>query len=255
MQEKIEELLHRRTDLSTFLVHLTRGSDTESAKDNLLSILEAQQIDARSPLGMAQQLDSLLHGTSATQRVVCFSETPLEHTWMMVKDIEKRQQAFAPYGLVFTKTTCRRAACNPVWYLDITTGHDWLTEPIRRLVKAAMEESETQLGEMDVETLASQDILQISPFIEQMGKPRDIRKEFWWEREWRHVGDFRFTPRKVVAVLAPEADHFSLKDEISGMDSRWARRDVPVLDPAWGLERMIATLAGIDADDAAPWPE
>ena len=50
----IESLLHRRTDLSTFLVHFTRDTPTPSAaaRDNLLSILGSQRLEARNTYGM-----------------------------------------------------------------------------------------------------------------------------------------------------------------------------------------------------------
>lgn len=64
---KIEDLLHRRTDLSTFLVHLTRDGDA-SARDNLISILEAGLIEARTPLGPARHLEEHLSGTIASKR-------------------------------------------------------------------------------------------------------------------------------------------------------------------------------------------
>ena len=118
---KIEQLLQRRTDLSTFLVHLTRASPGASAGNNLLRIVEDLTIEARSPFGMARHLEKHLTGTGASQKAVCFTETPLEHTWMMVQDIEGRAVKMAPYGLVFPRSVARRKHCNPVWYLDIST--------------------------------------------------------------------------------------------------------------------------------------
>ena len=248
-------MLQRRTDLSTFLVHLTRDTKAYTARENLVSLMDMRTIRARTPLGMAKDLDKHLEGTVATQRVVCFSETPLEHTWMMVRDIEGRQQEFQPYGLVFSKTSCRRAGCNPVWYLDITAGHDWLTVPVADLVAQAKEASRNKSGGLEAERLAEQSIFRLTPFIEQIGNPSGIRKEFWWEREWRHSGDFIFGPRKVVAVLAPEDAHDELEGEIAELDDDWKRRRVPLIDPSWGLERMISALARIDPDEAGPWPE
>lgn len=254
MSEEIEALLHRRSDLSTFLVHLTRDTK-RPARNNLLGILSDHTIRARTALGMAQAYDSELKETPASQRVVCFTETPLEHTWMMVRDIEHRQQAFKPYGVVFNKSTCRRSGCNPVWYLDITWGHDWLTTPINDLVDQAVEQSKTKMGRVKAGRLAEQRIFKITPFLEQMGNPSGTRKEFWWEREWRKVGDFAFRPRKVVAVLAPEQEHDGMRQEIANLDADWKRRNVPLLDPSWGLQRMMSAMAGIDPDDAGPWPE
>lgn len=47
-------------------------------------------------------------------------------------------------------------------------------------------------------------LLRITPFIEQMGKPGLTRKEFWWEREWRHAGDLDLGLSDIVAVFVPE---------------------------------------------------
>lgn len=253
--DKIEDLLHRRTDLSTFLVHLTRDSEDDPARDNLLAMLEEQTIEARTPLGMAKHLDKHLLDGPASQRVVCFSETPLEHTWMMVRKIDLRQQHFKPYGLVFSKTTCRQRGCNPVWYLDQSLGtHNWLTKAVDDLVDRAREDSKVK-GTVQEDLLDEQSILRLTPFIETMGNSAGKRKEFWWEREWRHVGDFTFPcPRNVIAVLAPEEDHVDMEKDIAEISKPWERRRVPLLDPRWGLERMIAGLARVDDSDVGPWP-
>lgn len=58
-----------------------------------------------------------------------------------------------------------------------------------RLIREA-EIAATHPGEPgpDPVALADADILHVAPFIEQMGPTTaGGRKEFWWEREWRHV--------------------------------------------------------------------
>ncbi len=246
----IEELLHRRSDLSTFLVHLTRDG-VQSARDNLVSILRERMIEARTPMGMAADLDPILRGTTATQRVVCFTETPLEHTWMMVENIPGRSVCFSCYGLVFTKTTARRMGCNPVWYLDITPGHQWLTGPVQQLRAQAIEAARhSKTDGIEQVRLKQQPIFKLTPFLEQMGKPKVVRKEFWWEREWRHVDDFCFDSSHVVTILAPEEAHDTLDAELDALGRR-----VPVVDPRWGQERMIAALSGIDRQQIGPFPK
>lgn len=251
----IEELLHRRTDLSTFLVHLTRDTDDASARDNLLSIAEESVIEARTPFGPAAQLEEHLGGGSS-QKAVCFTETPLEHTWMLLEDIEKRAVRFRPYGLAITKTTARKAHCNPVWYSDISTrgGRDWPMVSVNRLVKDAVERC-TEDDMVDKDALASEPVFRLTPFIEQMGPTSNGgRKEFWWEREWRHVGNFTIPfPRRIVALLAPEDDHDQLCEDLQDRNEPWSRR--PLLDPSWGLERMIVQLAEIDPLQVGPFPD
>ena len=74
------------------------------------------------------------------------------------------------------------------------------------------------------------------------GSRISYRKEFWWEREWRHVGDFDLPTR--VILICPEDEHagFEKMAEKSGHPSR-------CVDPEWGLEQIIARLAGFTRDD------
>jgi hypothetical protein len=247
--ETIENLLHRRTDLSTFVVHFTRDTADSSASSNLLSILRSHRLEARSVYGMGRALAARFPEVEATQQTVCFTETPLEHAWMMCADIEGRGVRFNGYGLAFTKTFARRHSINPVWYIDQAPGHDWLTVPINELVEQA-EIAATPPGadQPDPAILAQAKILRITPFIEQMGPmTTGGRKEFWWEREWRHQGDMRFSVEDIVVVFAPVGEHENLRSTLEWSD------DCPAfVDASWGLERMIATLAHIG--DIGPFP-
>lgn len=254
---KIEQLLHRRTDLSTFLVHLTREGGNQSARNNLLSMAEGSVLEARSALGPAAHLETYLESSSATQKVVCFTETPLEHTWMMLQQINGRTIQFEPYGLAITKTTARKAHFNPVWYSDISTrgGRSWPMASVNQLVADAAKRWKSDDGTIDVDALRAEPILRLTPFFEQMGPMLNRRtKEFWWEREWRHVDDYVINfPERIVALFAPEADHGPLRQELRHRNKRWLRR--PILDPQWGLERMIAELAGVSPEEIGPFPQ
>lgn len=56
-------------------------------------------------------------------------------------------------------------------------------------------------------------IARIAPFIEHMGT-FVVQKEFWWEREWRKVGDLVFSPLDVVVAFAPEEDHVAFAKDL-----------------------------------------
>ncbi|MFB4273515.1 abortive infection system antitoxin AbiGi family protein [Nonomuraea sp. GTA35] len=207
--QPIDHILQRRTDLSTFIVHFTRDTST-SARDNILSILTSGQIRANASFGMAaEQLRNTPY--EATQRVACFTETPIEHAWAMSTPIAGRNVRLSQYGVAFTKDWARKSGVNPVWYLDITPDHDWLTNPLQQLIDQALEQLNlpfTQPGGLPP-------VLRLTPFIEQMGTGtrRDgttYRKEFAWEREWRHNGTFNFSLGNAVAIFAPENDHLAL---------------------------------------------
>jgi hypothetical protein len=62
-----------------------------------------------------------------------------------------------------------------------------------------------------------------------MGVWIETRKEFSWEREWRHRGNFTFSDLDVALVLCPE-------DEIEDFEDLGPYAAV---DPSWSLERII----------------
>ncbi|MFE0462776.1 abortive infection system antitoxin AbiGi family protein [Kitasatospora sp. NPDC058965] len=248
---EIENLLHRRTDLSAFIVHFTRAHKRKTASENLQSILRAGAIEARNVFGMADKLAKKYEAVVDTQRTVCFTETPLEHAWMMCEAIPGRAMSFNGYGLAFTRSFARRMGANPVWYIDITKGHDWLVNPVNNLV-ASVAEDLAQSSASEREEVAQQaDILRPTPFYEQMGNPSGTRKEFWWEREWRHVGDFEFDLSDLVVLFAPEADHDEIDEVLYDLKPKGRRPQL--VDATWGLERMIAAFARVS--EPGPFPE
>lgn len=102
-------------------------------------------------------------------------------------------------------------------------------------------------------------VARIAPFIEQMGKPCAVRKEFWWEREWRHVGNLRIPWQQLVAVFIPESDQeAAFQAELNEELGEETREQFPdtlrMLDPRWGLERMIACFAGVSPEHVGPFP-
>jgi hypothetical protein len=242
--QQIQDILHRRTDLSTFLVHLTRSHGDMTAKDRLLAIYEDSELIARSPMGWADTQDDPNDDTRQSQRVVCFSETPLEHSWALASPIEGRQVQLEGYGVALPKYRARQLGVNPVWYVDMTPGRDWEIAPsLNELRKEAIETGDFH----------RQPAARLFPFIEPMGVWRDSRREFWWEREWRHVGTVHF-PRWAAIFLCPEdeIEEFVPRTEREA-ERDWNRRKRRFVDPRWGLERIIAHLAGMSKEDVTPF--
>jgi hypothetical protein len=101
---RIEELLARRSDLSSFLVHLTRTSDGSSGRDRLRSIPSDDRISAFNPYCHGLQTlkgiadPALRDAVLESQRVVCFTETPMEHVKFHLEPIDGRRIQFEPYG-------------------------------------------------------------------------------------------------------------------------------------------------------------
>lgn len=241
---KIREMLDRRTDLSTFVVHLTKRT-TSSARENLRSILKGQTIRAVSAMGAAAgRLDPGTRDWNS-QRVVCFTESPLEqlHSFF-VQFEERRRHKFAPYGIAFTKLQARRAGVTPVWYTDTTWATNWRVNYVWNLIETAKTAGK----------FATSDIAQIAPFVETMGYAASGHKEFWWEREWRHLGNFSFGYEDIALGLCHEG-HI---DQFEKLMARIALRDpaaagVRFIDPRWGLEQIIGRLAGVLPGDLSPF--
>ena len=192
-----------RNDLSSFIAHFTRDGGVQgNARDNLVNILTTGCLMARSEQGMAKNRQF------PGQSVVCFTEMPPERYWTMVQATPGRRVHLKPYGVVFPKQWAREKGANPVWYIDATPGHHWLTNDIRQMINDAA------VGE------EASGILRLTPFFEPMGDWRATRgrvREFSWEREWRNVGDLGFALGDLISILAPADDHLHIKAAISKM--------------------------------------
>ncbi len=221
MSRDISELLNRRSDLSTFVVHLTKDTGGKRAHDNLVSILETRTIEARTPMGWKARLGA---ADTDCMRVACFSETPLQHTYTLFQDIASRSVHLSTYGLAFTRADARKRGVNPVWYVSMSWDQygEW---EIARALDTIRDVAATAPG-----GFASSPAARILPFCEQMGTwGQYSQKEFSWEREWRHLGDFHFAPSEVALVFCPES-------EIAEFE---AGGDYRAVDPSWSLEGMV----------------
>jgi Putative abortive phage resistance protein AbiGi, antitoxin len=245
---EIRSILHRRTDLSTFIVHLTRRRDANyGPQDALIDIARSGRLEARKPLGWAKAQDDPNDPAKQSQRVVCFSETPLEHINLMCGSIQGRSIAMEPYGIALTKLKARKLGINPVWYVDMTGGadsHDWTLARTLDWIR----DQAVEAARADDRNFHEYTVAKLFPFIEQMGTWRDRSpKEFWWEREWRHAGNLEL-PDIGVIWLCPER-------EIDDVAERVGRKLVPWLDPRWGLEEIIAHLAGFPSGEVSPFTQ
>src|SRR4051812_43185337 len=97
----IVDVLKERNDLSTFIVHLTKGPRDE-ALCNLVEILSDRRIEARTYFGLpySRKWAEKFDGTpfSRTQQAVCFTETPLIHVRHLCTEIAGRTTQLRDYG-------------------------------------------------------------------------------------------------------------------------------------------------------------
>jgi len=250
---KIKQVLDRRSDLSTFVIHLTRDYQGIQALTNLVSIIQHLTIEARSPLGIAKEMDEPANPSAQSQRVVSFTETPLEHIYSFFAELdEERQCKFKPYGIGLTKMQARKLDINPVWYIDKTPGTQWLHNPEDQYPPAPL--TKLIIEAKRIGDFHSSSIAQITPYIEPIGTWGTHQREFWWEREWRHVGDFHFNVAQIAFGLCEEeriTEFEKWVHSLYGTESQY-----PILrfiDPRWGLEEIIAHLAGKTKSDITPF--
>lgn len=81
--------------------------------------------------------------------------------------------------------------------------------------------------------------------------PDRAPKEFWWEREWRRRGSIDLTPVWTKIIwLCPEEERDQVAASIRQQTPAAYQNHEPVcIDPNWGLEQIIARLAGFPTED------
>ncbi len=198
----IQNLLHFRTDISPFLVHLTRQSSDKTARDNLVSILDCEALiasgrpisDARYAAPMKDAADEKLFGA------ISFSETPISEVHTLF-EIGSRTVKLEPYGLVFLKQRLARRGVSPVIYINNEQ------EDQDQVVAALVSLRTTHRAAAE----------RILPLVSVFGgklKPlggthQGGRVDFTWEREWRYPassGYFDFTREDIFIGLCPHED-------------------------------------------------
>lgn len=208
-------------DLSEYVVHFTKGDGRDDGYQTMLSIL-GEQLLKRGPtaFGAAKDKRSV---DPESQRVVCFSETPLGFLDRIVK---RRKSA---YGIGFHKRYLLKKGGGPLWYLQLGTPQQ---RALATLIKRALK------------TFDQDDpIWQLTPFIDLPG-PLPFKNDFRWEREWRLRSDLRFEPADVAFLFIPErlhADAWSFFRDAQD-DNLGPAYFCPYIDPTWSVDTVREAL-------------
>ncbi len=207
----INEILQFRTDISPFLVHLTRAQNGMNANNVLMKIITERKLkqsgrkisDARFGID-----DRKINADEKKDlfSAICFSETPLNEIHSLL-DIKDRRVKLEPYGLVFLKEQLAKKNVSPVFYINNKLDD-----------KNKVLEALLTLREKN-----SPEAKNILPLIAVFGKkvtaPNATKQngnvDFYWEREWRYPyihGYLNFNDKDVFIGLCPD-------DEISYFES------------------------------------
>jgi hypothetical protein len=253
-----------RPDLSPYVVHLTRnypvGGPPPSfkvtpARDNLINILTTQIIEARNPYGIAvarlNKIGCWGPDFMNSQRVACFSETPLEHLDHHIQPGSWRRYQFQPYGVAFTREDLLHVGGSPVGYVNQFPGNGfkWKVHDWNALIDAAALID----GKPDPIKWQSSAVAQLTPFQESMGawynkySAGQKAKDFSWEREWRFHGNFSFHLTQVEAVIVPVGQVDIFRSDLMTMlptrahRAAMALRYVEMVDPTLTAPLTIAS--------------
>ena len=93
-----------RDDLSTKLIHLTKGESGDEIFDKFISIIEQSKLIGGT--GMIK----------GSHRCVCFTETPISKLANILSDPQKNSMKYAACGLMFNKKTIFSQGGRPVIY-------------------------------------------------------------------------------------------------------------------------------------------
>ena len=201
-------------DMSPFVVHFTKKSDTGSEYDNSISILASRRLEARNRFGIGKK-----HKESSS--CVCFSEVPLHQLKRLA---DKR----GPYGIVFRKEFIVARDGGPILYAYQDTPH---ALALLALIDGAV-------GKPD------DPIWRVAPFVDQPGQYGSSSYFFEWEREWRHPGDLHFDEADPAILIIPEDLHEAARDFFDNAEREQLGPNYkcPFVDPYWGLEKIKSIL-------------
>ena len=233
MCTEIGDVLQKRSDLSGFIVHLTKGETPEA---NIKAMLLEGRIRSEHAFGY---LPSVLEQIGV--KSVCFTEAPIEHLPLMTAAIKGRNVNFSPWGLAFPKHAARRLGANPVIYFHKGASGSSLAKSLNKLFDDVHDPG--QRGSAMKNLMAM-----VSVMKHEGGQVA----EWWWEREWRHVGHFRFKDDDLAFGLCPR-EQVEKMEAWAGKKGVGPKGGLRFLAPDWTMEERISHLVG-SAEDPHPWP-
>ncbi len=170
-------------DMSDYLVHFTKPTDTSTCYSVMMTILGTRMLKARRAFGLAREQAPI----PQSQYTVCFSEVPLHQ-------LGRLATRRSDYGIGFTKEYISGKGGLPIWYL--------------RKDSVALQAAFQLLNRAKAATNPENDpIWTLTPFIDASGDYGASQYRFEWEREWRHVGDLSFSENDVSFLILPEHEH------------------------------------------------
>lgn len=199
IQRTIDEVRAQRGDLSTWLVHLTKGNFSKingqntyhTPKQCLENIIKTNTIEARTAAGHFNYSAWYKNVNPKDLRAVSFTETPLRDIFLFI-NIKNKSLKFSSYGLVFDRDelTKKPIYAAPVMYFSQPDGDSHFLNKFSPL-----------------EQKFCHDFKDVLYLFDKFGKTFTKKDfNFMWEREWRIRGDFKNITEHVKFGLCPESE-------------------------------------------------
>jgi Putative abortive phage resistance protein AbiGi, antitoxin len=224
------------------LKELVEHIRTDQARDTtgytqMMSILYSGELTpGPAPLGAARKLSEL----GDSQRVVCFSEIPLD---MLGRLVERRSR----YGIGFRKDVLVGKGGTPLWYVDRESPQ---AAAVREIIQAKVGEG------IDLDD----PFWTLTPFIDHPGVYNSRPYRFEWEREWRVAAEVKFTPEEVAFLFIPEEHHEDARQFFADahIEHSGPVYDCAYIDPAWSIEQIEKAVESVPPlpdprPSAVPW--
>ena len=227
-----DEIVRRRTDLSFFLVHLTKDGPDVSAPDRLTNILTKDQEGyctlKGTPQGFFSKLNTVTDDPDLIEltRGVALTEAPLDQIKHFATPMNAAGRQYSRFGLVFEQDFIRRARGNPCFY--VSTWPDLQ----RRTTLFAL------ISDSHLKQAAYRDLLLYFNIFGQGSAEKPL--DFYWEREWRVPGDLRFRHDDVFVGLAPSEADDRGNYWVKYLQGRFPA--VPFIDPEWSNDEILRAL-------------
>ena len=250
MDDAIESIRWKRTDLSSFLVHLTKcheyGGNELSAFDSLKSILREDENGVCKLVGSDGSNIGLFSGVKCVRdktllKSVCFTEAPLDQ----IKHFEKLFESpskndYSSYGLVFEQKYIREMNGNPCFYVNTLGGNSLKMAiiSIADLIDCINDLKQREPSQLPICVHNyAQNIEKIFPYFNIYGPAGGyadrMTRDYYWEREWRVPGDLNFKHEDVFCGLCEDevVEDFSIDYP-----------KIPFICPEWNNDKILKAL-------------
>jgi len=241
-EDIIKKVYQNRTDLSTFLIHLTKDqSDGTTAKQIFDMILQStpHKLIAKNPVGFFCNHPNEKNFPDQQQRncfedflkVICLTESPLDQIKHFIgKDFERNENntvKYSEYGFVFTRDSFQKKGGNPCFYVCTQENRD-----MQSALLSLFDSLKTNWSYVSTDTIPKNSFFKIFSFVNIFGKDSSNEPiDYFWEREWRvPLQELPFDDQDLALALCPESEIDTYSNDFP---------NITFLSPQWSLSKMI----------------